>query len=160
MIRTMNAADLPWVLALNHMHEAELSPLDKSKLKILVDHAFHAAVAQPNAGFLITFDQDASYDSPNFLWLRERYHRFVYVDRIAIDSAHRRRGLAEALYEDLFARAKVAGHHLICCEVNSIPPNPGSDQFHMRLGFEIVGERRLNDRDKSVRYYAKRLRGV
>ncbi|MEL6477511.1 MAG: GNAT family N-acetyltransferase [Pseudomonadota bacterium] len=156
-LRAMTDADLDWVLALNRVHEAELSPLDRARLADLSHGAFSATVAEPQAGFLITFDQDADYDSPNFLWQRARYPRFVYVDRIAIDAAHRRKGLAEALYADLFTRARAAGHEVICCEVNSDPPNPASDRFHARLGFEVVGERHLDDRGKTVRYYARPL---
>jgi uncharacterized protein len=37
---------------------------------------------------MLAFDQDADYDSPNFLWFRERLARFVYADRVVV-----RRGL-------------------------------------------------------------------
>ena len=97
------------------------------------------------------------YDSPNYHWFRERYERFVYVDRIAISADHRRKGLAEALYRNLFDAAAKAGHGLICCEVNSDPPNPGSDRFHAAMGFKTVGERALTDRGKTVRYFTCEL---
>ena len=44
--------------------------------------------------FLLAFDQSAQYDSPNFLWFRSRYPRFVYVDRIVVVSSARGRGPA------------------------------------------------------------------
>jgi predicted GNAT superfamily acetyltransferase len=41
---------------------------------------------------------------------------------------------------------------VVCCEVNSDPPNPLSDAFHAALGFREVGRAFLPDRGKSVRY--------
>ena len=58
---------------------------------------------------LLTFDQAADYDSPNFLWFRERYPAFVYVDRVVVADSARGRGLARALYDDLFAAALDGG---------------------------------------------------
>lgn len=74
-------------------------------------------------------------------------------------SRHRRggQGLAGRHYAALFEMARAAGQARIVCEVNSDPPNPLSDAFHGRLGFELVGEQRLADRGKSVRYLEHRL---
>lgn len=105
----------------------------------------------------MAFDQGADYDSPNYLWFRERYPRFVYVDRIVVDPAMRKRGLAQLLYKDLFLRVAEAGHTLIVCEVNSDPPNPASDAFHEALGFAEVGHAVLHGGAKTVRYLARSL---
>jgi hypothetical protein len=107
--------------------------------------------------FLLTFDQSAPYDSPNFLCFRERYPRFVYVDRIIVSKDCRGRGLARLLYEILFNQVLVAGHENIVCEVNSDPPNPASDVFHQRLGFTEIGTAYLQDRSRKVRYLLKKL---
>ncbi len=58
-------------------------------MALLVDRAFFAGRIGEADAFLIAFDQDADYDSPNFLWFRERFERFVYVDRIAVAPAAR-----------------------------------------------------------------------
>jgi len=105
----------------------------------------------------MAFDQDADYDSPNYLWFRERYPRFVYVDRIVVAPAMRKRGLANHLYEDLFRVAKDAGHERVVCEVNFDPPNPASDAFHAALGFVEVGQASIHDGAKTVRYLARPL---
>ena len=84
---------------------------------------------------------DADYDSPNFLWFRQRYERFVYVDRVVTAGAARGRGLAGRLYRELVERARGAGHERIVCEVNADPPNPGSEAFHRKFGFRPVGLR-------------------
>ncbi len=105
----------------------------------------------------MAFDQDADYDSPNYLWFRERYPRFVYVDRIVVAPAVRKRGLANRLYEDLFEAAIDAGHERVVCEVNSDPPNPASDAFHAALGFVEVGQASIHGGAKTVRYLARPL---
>ncbi|KAF0099282.1 MAG: N-acetyltransferase GCN5 [Rhodospirillaceae bacterium] len=105
----------------------------------------------------MAFDQDADYDSPNYLWFRERHRRFVYVDRIVVAPAMRKRGLASRLYEDLLRVAKDAGHDRVVCEVNSDPPNPASDAFHAAFGFVEVGHASIHGGAKTVRYLARPL---
>jgi predicted GNAT superfamily acetyltransferase len=127
------------LLALNNAHAEELSLLDAARMGRLVGEAFMAARLGEADALLMAFDQDADYDSPNFIWFRDRYERFVYVDRVVVDPAQRGRGLARRLYEALFARAAAGGHTLVVCEVNAEPPNPASDAFHAALGFAEVG---------------------
>ena len=155
--RQIERHDLDWVLALNRAHETELSPLTPRRLGELVAEAFYAKALDPQAAFLLAFDQNAAYDSPNFLWFRDRLARFVYVDRITVSPAQRGRGLARVLYDGLFRAALAQGHERIVCEVNSDPPNPGSDAFHTALGFHEVGRAELADRGKSVRYLERAL---
>lgn len=119
--------------------------------------AAHVRVIDDRAAFLVAFDQDGAYDSPNFLWFRDRLARFVYVDRIAVDAVHRGRGFARLLYEDLFVRARALGHDTVVCEVNAEPANPASDAFHAALGFTVIGNAALAGRGKTVRYLRKAL---
>lgn len=156
MITPITAADEAWVHALNKAHEVELSPLTPGQMTAHLANATYARQAEGGA-MLIAFDQSADYDSPNFIWHRDRFARFLYVDRIAVADTHRRRGLAAALYADLFAFAAARGDERVVCEVNSDPPNPASDAFHAALGFEVVGEAFLADRGKTVRYLAREL---
>ena len=151
------AGSQPALLALNNLHAAELSWLTEAQLTHMIDGAFYAREIGDADAFLIAFDQSADYDSPNFLWFRDRYKRFFYVDRIAVSSAARGQGYAKRLYGDLFAEARKAGHGLIVCEVNSEPPNPASDAFHAALGFADVGQATIHGGTKSVRYFVRRL---
>ena len=154
----ISTADLAAVLALNTQHASELSLLSPERLEQLVGMAFHARrIGGAVDAFLIAFDQDADYDSPNFLWFRARYPRFVYVDRIAVAASARGRGLARLLYEDLFAVARQAGHTIVTCEVNAEPPNPASDAFHAALGFREVGNAAIHGGAKTVRYFERPL---
>ena len=139
-------------LALNNAHATELSWQDEHSFAHLIRHAFHARWTPDRAAFLIAFDERADYASENFRWFRDRFSRFVYVDRVVVAPAHRGKGLARMLYADLFEAVRAAGQSLVVCEVNSDPPNPASDAFHDALGFVEVGQAVLAGKGKVVRY--------
>jgi predicted GNAT superfamily acetyltransferase len=145
------------LLPLNNESARETSPLDAAKLARMIEAVRVATVAGAGAAFLLAFDQTADYDSPNFIWFRERYDSFLYVDRVIVGEAHRRLGLGRLLYEDLFHRAERLGFRRIACEVNIRPPNPASDAFHARLGFAEVGQATTLGGDKTVRYMLRAL---
>jgi predicted GNAT superfamily acetyltransferase len=147
-----NGADLD-LLALNNTHARELSYLTPQRLGELIGKAFLAAKIGAAGAFLLAFDQSAAYDSENFLWFKKRFERFVYVDRVVVDSGHRGRGYARALYDRLFERAAAAGHERVVCEVNADPPNPASDAFHASYGFKPVGSGAIAGGMKTVSYY-------
>jgi predicted GNAT superfamily acetyltransferase len=93
------------LLALNNAHAQELSWLEPERLEHLVNEAFLARRIGNLDAFLLAFDQDARYDSPNFLWFCARYPRFVHVDRIVVASSARGRGCARRLYHNPFEHA-------------------------------------------------------
>jgi uncharacterized protein len=140
------------LLALNNAHAQELSWLEAERLEYLIGEAFLARRIGRLDAFMLAFDQDARYDSPNFIWFRARYPRFVYVDRIVVAPTARGRGCARRLYNDLFEHAVRAGHDRIVCEVNKTPPNPASDAFHAALGFVEVGTASVHGGSRTVRY--------
>jgi uncharacterized protein len=157
---TQNAALADVLLALNNAHAQDLSWLDHHRMRQLISQAFLALRVGSVDAFLLAFDQDAAYDSPNFLWFRAHYPRFVYVDRVVCSLATRRRGHAHALYDQLFEAASHAGHRRVVCEVNADPPNPASDGFHAALGFAEVGTATLHGDGRTVRYLSRGLRAV
>jgi predicted GNAT superfamily acetyltransferase len=142
------------LLGLNNDHAVELSWANRARLEDMVGKAFMAERAGLADAMLIAFDQDADYDSPNFLWFRRQYPKFVYVDRVVTAPAARGRGLARSLYERLIVRARAAGHDRIVCEVNSDPPNPVSEAFHAAMGFAPVGTASLGN-GKVVTYFER-----
>jgi predicted GNAT superfamily acetyltransferase len=154
-----SADDEPAILTLNNAHAVELSLLDPDGLRDLLAHAYHARVGSDRSCFLIAFDQQADYASPNFLWFRERCEHFVYVDRVVVSAAARGRGLARLLYDDLFAQAAADRHRQVYCEVNLDPPNIGSERFHEALGFNEVGRATLPN-GKTVKYLLHTLAGT
>jgi uncharacterized protein len=148
---------VPNILALNNAHSVELSWLDVDQLKSLLQQAFYARMIGSADAFLLAFDQGASYDSPNYMWFRERYTRFVYVDRIVVSPSMWGHGYARLLYTDLFEQARRAVHHVVVCEVNSDPANPASDAFHAAFEFQEVGQATIHKGSKTVRYLARAL---
>jgi predicted GNAT superfamily acetyltransferase len=143
------------LLALNNAHAQELSWLEAERLEHLVQEAFFAKRIGHLDAFLLAFDQGAQYDSPNFVWFRARYPRFVYVDRIVVAPSARGRGCARQLYSDLFEHAARAGHDRVVCEVNTVPPNAASDAFHAALGFVEVGTASIHGGSRTVRYLSR-----
>jgi predicted GNAT superfamily acetyltransferase len=128
--------DLARLRALNNAHATEPSWLEPARLAGLVDRAFFVRAAGDAEAFALAFDQDADYDSPNFLWLKAR-----------------------RLHDELFARARGAGHDRIVCEVNTEPLNPASGAFHAALGFVENGAAAIHGGARTVRYLERRLAG-
>jgi predicted GNAT superfamily acetyltransferase len=151
-------SSLEMTLSLNNAHAQETSLLDESSLGALLNIAFYARGLDRGAtALLIALDEDAPYDNPNFNWFKQRFDRFVYIDRIIVSGGARGRGIARMLYQDLFAAAEEAGHSRIVCEVNLAPPNPASDAFHVTMGFVEIGQAIIHDGRKTVRYFEKTL---
>ena len=156
-IYPIDQRDQAKVLALNNQFAVETSFLDAAKLAAMVEEAFLATRIGDVDAFLIVFDQHAQYDSPNFVWFRDRFPDFAYVDRIVTGPQARGKGYARALYGDLFTKAVAAGHRRVVCEVNQDPPNPVSDAFHATLGFAEIGRQALQGTSKTVRYLSKNI---
>lgn len=141
---------------LNNDHARELSYADPERFKFLLERSFFAATVNGTDSFLIAFDQDADYNSPNFLWFRARFLKFIYIDRVVTAPAARGRGHAASLYDSLFWAAREAHHTIVACEINELPPNIVSDAFHAHLGFIRAGSAMLPC-GKTVRYLVKTL---
>ena len=155
---SVNLIDLVAVnalLALNNANAVELSWLDGDRLQQMIGQAFLARRLGEADAFLLAFDQEADYGSPNFLWFRARFERFVYVDRIVVALPARGRGLARRLYADLFEHAVRAGQNRIVCEVNTTPPNPASLSLHEQLRFLQVGVGSSDGGCRTVCYMAR-----
>jgi hypothetical protein len=156
-IEAIAVADEPAVLELNNAHAPEVGAIGAARLHELVANAFYARRMGALDAFLIAFDETADYDSLNFLWFRQRYLRFVYVDRVVVRTRARELGLGRQLYRSLYEYARARGHDIIACEVNLDPPNVVSDAFHESEGFTEVG-RMLNPQSaKTVRYLVHKL---
>ena len=100
-----------------------------------------------------------AYTSPNMRWFESYAARtsraLIYVDRIAVRPDLRGQGIGDALYHAAFEHCDQATQ--IGCEVNVLPPTPGSHRFHTRLGFHKVGEQVFVPGAKSVAYYVRDL---
>lgn len=136
-------ARLEEVLALNRAVEVKTSPLDRLALDRLLRAAtFAMGIPGPDgalAAFLIGFAPGADYHSPNYRWFCDRLPRFAYIDRVVVAETARGQGHARRLYDAFAAHATQHDLGPLVCEVNSDPPNPGSDAFHAALGFTEMG---------------------
>jgi uncharacterized protein len=150
-----NASTQAALLALNNANAQATSLLGAATFAAMIDAAVVATCVKPNAAFLLAFDQSGTYDGGHFAWFRERLPRFLYIDRVVVSADARRGGLGRQLYRDLFARAARSGFATVTCEVNRNPPNPVSDAFHARLGFQPAGEATVPGSDKIVRYLVR-----
>ncbi|MEM1432341.1 MAG: GNAT family N-acetyltransferase [Pseudomonadota bacterium] len=139
-------------LALNAEHEVETAPLDAGGLSALLTACVIAPAHPDGRAFLLGLGPGQPYDSVNYRWVAERYADFIYVDRVIVGHDLRGRGVGRALYGAAFAHERRHGVPVVC-EVNWVPPNPGSDAFHAALGFAEVG-RGAPGPGKEVRYLA------
>ena len=122
------------------------SLLDKSSINLLIEHS-----KQP-IGFVICFRENLEYESLNYKFFNEIKQKFLYIDRVVIKSDYRRMGFGTRVYryiDEIAAKESLP----ICCEVNSIPLNQISLNFHSKNGFIKVGERKF--KDHSVDYLEK-----
>jgi predicted GNAT superfamily acetyltransferase len=150
-------ADLDLLLSLSNAHENEIGRFSRDAFVELVALSFRTRMTKDRNAFLIALAEHAPEDAPNYRWFAQRFERFVYIDRVVVAASARKRGLGRLLYDDLMAAACAKGYARVCCEVNSDPPNPDSDAFHARLGFDEVGRAHLPTRGKAVRYLMREV---
>ena len=131
--------------------------LSRDRFNELVGAARVALFVPPAAAFILAFEQSDNYDGGHFLWFRNKFDKFLYIDRVVVSEPYRRQGLGQLLYADVFRRAGDLGHTRVVCEVNLQPPNPVSDKFHAAQGFEEVGRATIDDGAKTVRYLAAKV---
>ncbi|HLY07373.1 MAG TPA: GNAT family N-acetyltransferase [Rhizomicrobium sp.] len=151
------SADLDALLALSNAHEKEIGNFTKTEFSELVALSFRTRMTGERDAFLIALSERAPENAPNWRWFAARFPRFVYIDRVVVAEGSRKRGLGTLLYTDVMQAARDSAHTRLCCEVNIDPPNPGSDAFHARMGFEEIGRAYLPDRGKTVRYLMRDL---
>ncbi len=103
-------------------------------------------------GFVTCFREGSEYHSSNYKFFSNSEERFLYIDRIIIKNGFRRKGAGTILYDHLSSIAVKEGVPL-CCEVNIVPKNQISLNFHANNGFVEVGSH--NFEDHSVLYLKK-----
>ena len=144
IVRPVVAEDLLRLHEINQANVPAVGSVDVDRLAFIVDEspiAIAVEIDDEVAGFCLVLGSDSPYDSVNYRWFTERYDRFMYLDRVAVDAAARGRGLGTLLYAevDRLMRERADAEHL-ALEVNVDPPNVGSLRFHARLGFVEVGQ--------------------
>ncbi len=153
LIRDASRADFERILHLNEESVHFLSPLLLARLEALHSEAAYHRVIDDNgsiAGFLLAFREGSHYDSSNYVWFKQHYDQFLYIDRVVVSKQYQGQGIGKKLYDDLFEFAKNSGVMHITCEFDIDPPNHASQRFHERFGFSEVGKRSYGEVTKQV----------
>jgi predicted GNAT superfamily acetyltransferase len=161
-IRGMHAGDTEELLGLNESNLPHVSSISHADIESFQRQACYFRIAEAGgkiAGFLLAFDPEADYGSPNFLWFKERYPSFVYIDRIIIAPHARRKGIATCLYTDLEHFAGGMGIPLMTCEYNILPKNEESRLFHLNYGFFEAGTQKTTGGRKTVSLQVRQVNG-
>ena len=159
-IRKASRDDLEHLLELNQSNLPHVGSISRSNMEHLHSQAIYFRVAEFNgqtAGFLIAFDPEADYTSPNFLWFKKHYSAFIYIDRIAVAAEARRKGIACSLYRNLEHYAEERKIPLMACEYNLRPKNDITRKFHQKYGFNEVGTQETENGRKSVSLQIKQV---
>ena len=152
----LNEAQFQSIYDLNQANTPEVGSLESIQhLKQLIEFSsYNLLVLKEDeiVGYIICMREGSAYGSENYKFFTQRLKKFLYVDRVAIDEQHRRAGLGQAIYEDIFAQA-ISDSLPIALEVNTQPVNQPSLNFHEKMGFDQVGTKDFHDH--SVAYFIK-----
>ena len=140
----INEQGLPGTGKVNQQEMQNLLELSELSLGVFADKKL--------LGFVICLLPKTEYGSLNYAWFNERYDEFIYVDRIAVAIDARNQGIGSMLYDKVFDYA-ITNNIPVTAEVSLRPPNQGSDRFHLRHGYQIIGE--LDHGEKAVTMYIK-----
>jgi predicted GNAT superfamily acetyltransferase len=157
-LRDAVPSDWPAVLALNTQSVEHLSPMDEARLRELAGASSYFRVVEADGvvvGFLMGFRKGASYDGAIFQLFDARAADFLYIDRIVVAPEFRGKGVAGRLYDDIARFSRETGVETLTCEVNVVPPNPASMQFHAQRGFHEIGRHKTGE--KTVALLASEL---
>lgn len=158
-LRDVREHDLDAVLALNNSAGTAILPLNATTLRHFYERAdyFRVAVIDGGlAGFLIALREDAPHVSSNFVWFREHYDHFVYIDRVVIGDLYRGHGLGRLFYSDVQSYAEVRAP-LLACEVFLDPRDAVAMLFHGTRGFNEVAQQEMPENGRRVCLLGKPL---
>lgn len=141
-VRPATAADKEFVLELNRVNVIFLSPMNEERFfKFLNENDIFNIVevdGKPAAFLIAMCENNSWYDSENFIWFRDQYDKFLYIDRIVIDENYRRLGIGRILYDEVIKYAVKIGTPMLTVEADVIPFNGPSLDFHHAIGFREV----------------------
>ena len=149
-IRRAQEKDLPSILELNNKESHWVGKKDINFFQLYMDIPIFIIFEnnQEVVGFLMAMDQNTDYDSINFLWFKNKFNKFFYIDRVIVDESMRGKGIASLLYKEVI---DMKGLIPLVAEVSIYPSNESSWIFHDKIGFKEVGT--LTSGNKKVRMY-------
>ena len=151
-----NSQWLKEIYDINQANTPEVGFLDSiQELENLISLSSYNLVAMDGdavIGFIVCLREGTSYGSENYKFFSKKLKKFLYVDRVAIHKDYQRSGLGKAIYRNIFLEAK-KDILPIALEVNTVPLNQPSLNFHELMGFDQVGTKDFHDH--SVAYFIK-----
>jgi predicted GNAT superfamily acetyltransferase len=149
-IRRAQEKDLPRILELNNIESKWVGKKEIDFFQKYMNIPFFSVIEDTEkvVGFLMAMDHRTEYESINFLWFKNKFRKYYYIDRVIVDESMRGKGIASMLYKEVI---KNKGPIPLVAEVSIEPPNEGSVKFHDKVGFKEVGT--LTSDDKKVRMY-------
>ena len=153
-INTVEDSDLDYIISLNENSLPAVSSLGILRVKYFLEFSSYFKIIRDNdlpIGFLIGLMPGKDYSSENYIWVNERYDSFIYVDRIVIDEKYRNIGIGSYLYTHL-VKTYYGKVENIICEVNILPYNKPSINFHKKYGFKEIGQKDTENGKKRVSY--------
>ena len=145
IIYDLNQSNTPEVGSLDSVkHLKRLLSLSSNNLFISLDNEI--------IGFTVCFREGSNYQSLNYKFFSKNETKFLYIDRVVIKDAFRRKGIGLNLYQYIESIAMEENMPL-CCEVNTKPLNKISIDFHTNFGFKEIGN--YDSGTGSVAYFRK-----
>ncbi|KYC50091.1 MAG: Acetyltransferase (GNAT) family protein [Candidatus Methanofastidiosum methylothiophilum] len=149
-IRRAQEKDLPKILELNNIESKWVGKKEIGFFQKYMNISFFSVIEDTEkvVGFLMAMDHDTDYDSINFLWFKNKFRKYYYIDRVIVDESMRGKGIASMLYKEVIDKK---GPVPLVAEVAIKPSNESSVKFHDKVGFKEVGT--LTSDGKKVRMY-------
>ncbi|MCC7572603.1 MAG: GNAT family N-acetyltransferase [Candidatus Methanofastidiosum sp.] len=149
-IRRAQEKDLPRILELNNIESKWVGKKEIAFFQKYMNIPFFSVIENTEkvVGFLMAMDHSTDYDNINFLWFKNKFRRYYYIDRVIVDESMRGKGIVSMLYKEVINKK---GPIPLVAEVSIEPPNEDSVKFHNKVGFKEVGT--LTSGGKKVRMY-------
>ena len=132
-IYNLNQANIPALGAVNDFEHVQ-------QLYDFCTYCYLAFKQEQLIAFVFVMDENSLYQSPNYQYFKLNYDSFLYIDRVAVSDLYQRKGVGSELYNHIYLKC-IEANIPLCCEVNTLPRNDISLNFHLKLNFKITEER-------------------
>ena len=164
IIRDANKEDCPNILILNKKNVEMLLSMDYQQFMYFIEKSELFKVVEIDGkivAFLIALRSKVDYSIQVYRWFLQRYFNFIYIDRVVIDEAYRRMGIARRLYDCVFDHSYRQGITTIASGVEVEPNyNKASIELHNSMGFAEVGEQYVRSGTVKVSLLVKEMDAV
>tara|TARA_Y100001954_G_scaffold67383_1_gene73339 strand:+ start:245 stop:754 length:510 start_codon:yes stop_codon:yes gene_type:complete len=132
-IYNLNQVNIPALGAINDFEHVQ-------QLYDFCTYCYLAFKQERLIAFVFVMDESSLYQSPNYQYFKLNYDSFLYIDRVAVSDLYQRKGIGSELYNHIYLKC-IEANIPLCCEVNTLPRNEVSLNFHLKLNFKITEER-------------------